>query len=68
MRFQPVLYFLFLQSSNALSFALYLLAKNPNAQEKLQQEVDKVCKGNTCTSENLQNMPYLKAVVKESLR
>nr|XP_022342408.1 1,25-dihydroxyvitamin D(3) 24-hydroxylase, mitochondrial-like [Crassostrea virginica] len=55
-------------SSNALSFALYLLAKNPNAQEKLQQEVDKVCKGNTCTSENLQNMPYLKAVVKESLR
>ncbi|XP_048734358.2 1,25-dihydroxyvitamin D(3) 24-hydroxylase, mitochondrial-like [Ostrea edulis] len=55
-------------SSNALGFAMYLLAKNPNAQERLHQEVDTVCNGNPCTSENLQNMPYLKAVLKESLR
>jgi cytochrome P450 len=47
---------------------MYLLAKNPQAQARLQEEVDTVCKGNPCTSQNLQNMPYLKAVVKESLR
>lgn len=61
------LFFLF-QSSHALCFAMYNLAKNPNAQARLQNEVDTVCKGNNCTSENLQNMPFLKAVVKESLR
>lgn len=55
-------------SSHALCFAMYNLAKNPNAQARLQHEVDTICKGNTCTSANLQNMPFLKAVVKESLR
>lgn len=54
--------------SKALGFSFYLLAKNPNAQARLQHEVDTVCKGKPCNAENLQNMPYLRAVMKESLR
>lgn len=53
-----------------MAFALYLLAKNPEAQRKLQQEVDQVLKDNpeTLTPAHVAKLSYTKAVVKESLR
>ncbi|XP_042874611.1 probable cytochrome P450 49a1 [Penaeus japonicus] len=53
-----------------LAFTLYLLAKNPEAQKRLQQEVDQVLKDSpeTLTPSHIAKLPYLKAVTKESLR
>lgn len=58
------------QTSHTMAFALYLLAKNPDAQRKLQQEVDQVLKDNpeTLTPAHIAKLSYTKAVVKESLR
>lgn len=49
---------------------LYLLAKNPEAQAKLQEEVDKVLGDGTgpLTQRHLDQLSYLKAVVKEATR
>ncbi|XP_063610463.1 probable cytochrome P450 49a1 [Penaeus indicus] len=57
-------------TSHTMAFALYLLAKNPEAQRKLQQEVDEVLKDNpkTLTPAHIAKLSYAKAVVKESLR
>ncbi|XP_047497090.1 probable cytochrome P450 12a5, mitochondrial [Penaeus chinensis] len=57
-------------TSHTMAFALYLLAKNPEAQRKLQQEVDQVLKDNpeTLTPAHTAKLSYTKAVVKESLR
>ncbi|KAK7076174.1 hypothetical protein SK128_023460 [Halocaridina rubra] len=56
-------------TSHTLGFTLYLLAKNPKCQAKLQREVDEVLgdmKG-LLTLKHLSQLSYLKAVVKESL-
>lgn len=46
-----------------------MLAKNPDKQSKLYQEIVSVLKQNELpTSSTLGNMPYLKACVKETLR
>ncbi|XP_072024767.1 1,25-dihydroxyvitamin D(3) 24-hydroxylase, mitochondrial-like [Amphiura filiformis] len=51
------------------SWAIHLLSKNPNAQEKLYEEVQRVIPaGTTPVREQIDNMPYLKAVVKETQR
>ncbi|KAK6185568.1 hypothetical protein SNE40_007773 [Patella caerulea] len=55
-------------AANSMSFLLYSLAKNTDAQDTLRDEVDSVLDGKTCTYDDLQRMPYLKAVVKETLR
>lgn len=54
--------------ANGVSFMLYLLSINQSAQTKLREEVDKVLGKRSCTMADLQAMPYLKAVVKETLR
>lgn len=57
-------------TSHTVAFTLYLLAKNPKCQAKLQEEVDTVLgdyKG-PITSKHLGQLSYLKAVVRESLR
>ncbi|KAK7086329.1 hypothetical protein SK128_002128 [Halocaridina rubra] len=56
-------------TAHTIAFALYLLAKNPDCQAKLQEEVDKVLdhKG-PITAKHLGQLFYLKAVLKESLR
>ncbi|XP_068235984.1 probable cytochrome P450 49a1 isoform X2 [Palaemon carinicauda] len=57
-------------TSHTIGFTLYLLAKNPNCQAKLQDEVDNVI-GNhegPLTPKHIAQMSYLKAVVKESFR
>ncbi|KAK8744768.1 hypothetical protein OTU49_000603, partial [Cherax quadricarinatus] len=57
-------------TSHTLGFAMYLLARNPEMQTRLQEEVDTVLgdhKG-PLTHHHLAKLHYLKAVIKESMR
>jgi cytochrome P450/NADPH-cytochrome P450 reductase len=55
-------------TSGLLSFTFYYLLKNPAAYEKAQQEVDKVIGKGPITVDQLSKVPYLTAVLRESLR
>ncbi|XP_071185577.1 sterol 26-hydroxylase, mitochondrial-like isoform X2 [Salvelinus alpinus] len=56
-------------TSNTLSWALYLLARDAASQDRLYREIMSVCPGRQQPrSEDLSRMPYLKAVIKETLR
>ncbi|KAL2724541.1 hypothetical protein V1478_009054 [Vespula squamosa] len=52
------------------AFLLYFLAKSPRVQKKLYEEIVSVIPNaeSSITEANLQDMPYLKACLKESLR
>ena len=45
-----------------------MLSQHPRVQKKLQEEVDGVLEGRQATPEDLKRMPYLKNVLKETLR
>ncbi|KAM9327753.1 sterol 26-hydroxylase, mitochondrial isoform 2-T2 [Pholidichthys leucotaenia] len=56
-------------TSNTLSWALYHLARDDGAQERLHREVNSLCPGRRePTLDDLSRMPFLKAVIKETLR
>ncbi|NXJ63071.1 CP24A protein, partial [Rostratula benghalensis] len=56
-------------TANSLLWALYNISRNPHVQQKLFQEIQSVLAANESPSaENLKNMPYLKACLKESMR
>jgi cytochrome P450 len=55
-------------TSVAMSWVLYHLAANPKVQEKLAKELFEKLNGGNLTEESLQNVSYLKNVVKESAR
>jgi cytochrome P450 len=52
----------------ALSWALYLLSQNPQAQRKLEQEIDSVLGNRAANFGDLQRLPYTDMVVKETMR
>eukprot|EP00076_Gallus_gallus_P046976 XP_416334.4 thromboxane-A synthase isoform X1 [Gallus gallus] len=56
-------------TTSTLSFATYLLATNPECQEKLLQEIDEFSAKHTITDyQNVQELPYLDMVIAETLR
>lgn len=55
-------------TSGLLSFTFYNLLKNPEAYDKAQQEVDDVIGKNPITVDHLSRLPYLNAVLRETLR
>ena len=57
------------QSASTLSNVIYNIAKHPEIQEKLYQEVvTAVQSDGNMTDSDLKKMPYLKACIKESFR
>lgn len=49
-------------------WAMYELAKCPNQQDRLYQEIQNVCGTDKITEEHLSKLPYLSAVFHETLR
>ncbi|XP_075161910.1 putative cytochrome P450 12c1, mitochondrial [Haematobia irritans] len=56
-------------TSTIMSGALLCLAKNPEKQQKLREEIlTHVGRAGKFTMENMKNLPYLRAFIKESIR
>ncbi|KAI1369012.1 bifunctional P-450:NADPH-P450 reductase [Xylaria arbuscula] len=55
-------------TSGTLSFAFYRLLKNPTTYQKVQKEVDEVIGKGPITVEHLSKLPYITAVLRETLR
>jgi cytochrome P450 len=55
-------------TANALAFTLYLLAKHPEARERVRREAVEALGDRTPTAADLQRMPYALQVLEESLR
>ena len=55
-------------TSGLLSFASYYLLKNPEALQKAQQEVDKVVGKGPVKFEHMSKLPYIEAILRETLR
>lgn len=55
-------------TSGLLSFAMYELLKNPDTYIKAQQEVDSVVGKGPITVDHLAKLPYVSAVLRETLR
>jgi cytochrome P450 len=55
-------------SAAALSWALFELARHPQAMATLREEIDRVLEGRAPTAEDLPRLPYLAHVVRETLR
>ena len=55
-------------TSNALTWAFYLLATHPEIQTKLQHELDTVLDAKTAEFSDLKALVYTEMVVKESMR
>lgn len=52
----------------SLSWTLYLLAKNPDVEERLRAEIAAVAGDRLPEAQDLRRLPYAEAVVKETLR
>ncbi|KAL0879480.1 hypothetical protein ABMA27_003228 [Loxostege sticticalis] len=55
-------------TSNAVASTLYQLSIRPSVQERLHEEVTKVLQGRPMKPGDVNQMPYLKACIKEVLR
>ncbi|KAK1315599.1 Trans-cinnamate 4-monooxygenase [Acorus calamus] len=52
----------------SMEWAIAELVNHPNVQSKVRQEISEVLQGNPITESDLNRLPYLQAVVKETLR
>ena len=55
-------------TANTLSWTWMLLAQNPKAEAKLQEEIEQVLGSRIPTIKDLPNLPYASAVITESMR
>jgi cytochrome P450 len=55
-------------TANALTFTWYLLGRHPHAQAKLHEEVDRVLAGRAPSADDVEDLPYARAVLSESMR
>lgn len=55
-------------TANALNWTWWLLAQYPEAEARLQGELDSVLKGAPPAFEDLRRLPYTEMVIKESMR
>mmetsp|Transcript_12278 Transcript_12278/g.19820 ORF Transcript_12278/g.19820 Transcript_12278/m.19820 type:complete len:490 (-) Transcript_12278:103-1572(-) len=55
-------------SSSVMTMAVHSLANHPDVQRKAIEEVDRVLGGATPTYEDLDRLPYLTAVINETIR
>lgn len=55
-------------ASTSLTWALYLIARTPRVAEAAQQELDRVLGGRTPGLEDLQALPYIRAIIQETMR
>ncbi|MEU8622497.1 cytochrome P450 [Streptomyces sp. NPDC048623] len=55
-------------SAMTLAWSLYLVAKNPHIEAQLHEEVDSVLDGRTARFEDLENLPVVDRVLKETMR
>lgn len=55
-------------TATTMTFALYLLGRQPDVQERLQNEVDAVLSGRTPDADDAAALTYAAMVVKEALR
>ncbi len=55
-------------TANALTWALYVLAQNPEIEKKLQAEIDTVMQGRPVSFEDLRNLTYTRMVIDETMR
>ncbi|KAI0629782.1 cytochrome P450 [Trametes polyzona] len=55
-------------TSGMLTFAIYYLLKNPETLRKLREEIDTKIGGRPFTTADLNTLPYLIAVMRETLR
>ncbi|HET6249415.1 MAG TPA: cytochrome P450 [Tepidisphaeraceae bacterium] len=55
-------------TANALTFALYLLAKNPSAEAALQEELQAALGGKPPGFEDVDRLPYTRMVIAEAMR
>lgn len=62
-------WFIVFKTSNSLTWTLHLLSKYPECQDRLYKDVCSAVPGDQIPSaEAVARIPYLRAVVKESLR
>jgi cytochrome P450 len=55
-------------TANALTFTWHLLGTHPGVEAKVHEEVDRVLAGRDATAADVERLPYLRAVLSESLR
>ena len=55
-------------TANALTFTWHLLGTHPQAEARLHEEVDRVLAGRDATSADVERLPYVRAVLSESMR
>ncbi|KAF8359913.1 hypothetical protein PRIPAC_94908 [Pristionchus pacificus] len=55
-------------TANALSYTTWMLSRHPDIMKRCQEEVDDVCTNSSISYEDCQNLRYLDAVCKETLR